>query len=227
MSKQSFGSLHSLRVEWASLRFMLSASRYRSSLRDWSECRQDSSVLVPTISWRRRSQRSSCYFRKHEYGESSKFYIHLTCFLSLFMILVQQSRVQMESKRVATFTACDHLQYDAFIQEITDILGFQWSTPDGLPPRDSPVCGFFHEFCKPPFEEGIYFLNFLLFNTICVVRADYTCISFLWSWQYILVFNFAFKLRFYEQTTFLHFTLHKHIFSNVVYWLINNGLVFR
>lgn len=75
------------------------------------------------------------------------------------------------------FAACGHLKQQndflSFFQEITDILGFQWSTPDGLPPRDSPVCGFFHEFCKPPFEEGIYFLN-LYYLTLFVLCVRFT-----------------------------------------------------
>ena len=31
---------------------------------------------------------------------------------------------------------------------------FVWHTMDGLPPRDSPKCGFFNELCPKEPEEG-------------------------------------------------------------------------
>lgn len=36
------------------------------------------------------------------------------------------------------------------MQGIDDILGFTWNTADGLPPKDMPECGFFHELCLDP-----------------------------------------------------------------------------
>jgi len=43
-----------------------------------------------------------------------------------------------------------------FFQKIVELAGFKWFTSDGLPPKDSPECGFYNELCPLPPLEGLF-----------------------------------------------------------------------
>lgn len=55
-----------------------------------------------------------------------------------------------------------------FIQKIVETTGFVWATPDGLPPRDEPVCGFWDDLC-PPISQGI---AYQLVTCVFYIRSD-------------------------------------------------------